>query len=56
MENIEFRVSLKIGKYIISQYTNGEIWIDDEDGEGMPVKKTFIQLYNAIDKYYNDNF
>lgn len=51
---LEFIVMLSIGKYTISQYSDGKIWINEDDGEGMKINEELFYL--CIKKFYNDNF
>lgn len=50
----KLKAEIKVGKFILSEYYNGEIWIEHESGEGMEISPD--ELLNLIDKYWVANF
>jgi hypothetical protein len=45
---------IKFGKYKLSYYSNGDLWLDELGGEGQKVDPE--KLEKVIEKYYEENF
>jgi hypothetical protein len=48
------KAEIKIGKFYLSEYHDGKIWLEHESGEGMEVPAE--QVLNLIDEYWVANF
>ena len=46
--------SIQVGPYLIRQLLDGSIWMENEIGEGMQVKASF--LHANLDRFWNKHF